>query len=62
MHDNALVAWQVATEPCVMEERLIGDLSLPLNLDMNQGHPFHPVLSRVRREAKARARELPAVS
>lgn len=59
--ENAGVAWMVHPEPWQVEEELIRQLSLPLNLDQNNRHPFHPVLSSVRRDAKAAAWALPVV-
>jgi hypothetical protein len=56
---NARVAWMVCEEPRKTEEYLIRTVSLPLNLDQNRHHLFHPKLSKIRRVAKARARELP---
>jgi hypothetical protein len=41
-------------------QQLIRDVSLPLNLDQNANHAFHGTLSRLRAEAKARARTLAA--
>ena len=61
MGQNAFVTWAVTDEPWVAEADLIRELSLPLNLDQNESHPFHAQLSAVRREAKARARMLPIV-
>jgi hypothetical protein len=61
MHDNAFVAWQVADQPWVLEKAIIGEVSLPLNLDMNKAHPFHPALSAIRRAAREEARRLPVV-
>jgi len=58
---NAFVAWVVDPEPWRLEEKLIGDLSLPLNLDLNKAHPFHDVLSGIRKSAKEKARSLPVV-
>jgi hypothetical protein len=59
MADNAFVAWRGDPEPWSAEERLIANLSLPLNLDMNQRHAFHKELSRIRRTAKEQARLAP---
>jgi hypothetical protein len=59
MQQNARVAWHVCEEPWKLEEELIACVDLPLNLDQNRLHGFHPELSLIRREAKARARELP---
>ena len=58
MEENARVVWQVCEEPWKLEEKLISRLDLPLNLDQNTRHAYHAVLSRLRHEAKARAREL----
>jgi hypothetical protein len=62
MGENALVAWLVNPTPWKLEERLIGAVCLPLNLDQNDGHPFHAVLTEVRRRARARARQLPVLT
>jgi hypothetical protein len=56
---NAYVVWVVHPEPWVPEDHLIHTLSLPLNLDHNEAHPFHPTLSAIRKEAKLRAKSLP---
>ena len=61
LDDHAGVVWVEDHEPWLLEERLIDDLYLPLNLDQNKTHPFHPHLSKARAEAKARARELPPI-
>ena len=59
---NAFVVWVVDSEPWLLEERLIGELSLPLNLDMNNKHPFHRELAQIRKSAKDSARVLPIVA
>ena len=61
MGKNAFVTWTVDDEPWKLEKELIGELSLPLNLDQNTTHPFHQRLSAIRREAKQEARSLPVV-
>jgi hypothetical protein len=61
MADNAFVTWMVHPEPWNLEAVIIGKVSLPLNLHMNKGHPFHGVLTKIRREAKEKARGLPVV-
>jgi hypothetical protein len=61
MEENAKVVWQVCDEPWKLEEELISTLDLPLNLDQNRRHGFHPELSRIRSAAKARARALPVL-
>lgn len=62
MEENAFVVWVVDSEPWLLEEKIIGELSLPLNLDMNSGHPFHKMLSQIRKSAKETARALPIVT
>src|SRR3954454_15651250 len=57
MHRTARVACHVCEEPWKLEEQLIATVDLPLNLDQNRRHGFHPELSQIRREAKARARD-----
>ena len=61
MEGNAKVVWHVCDEPWKLEEDLISTMDLPLNLDQNRHHKFHSVLSRLRQEAKAKARDLPIV-
>ena len=62
LEDNAFVVWVVDSEPWLLEERLIGELSLPLNLDMNSKHPFHRELGQIRKSAKDSARVLPIIA
>lgn len=59
MADHALVTWLVTPRPWTMESTLIERVSLPLNLDQNRNHPFHPVLSAKRAAARVQARALP---
>ena len=56
MDRNAFVTWAPTPEPWIAERELIHSCNLPLNLRDNDGHPFRPVLSDLRREAKKRAR------
>ncbi len=60
--ENAFVIWAVTAAPWIVEEELIRRVSLPLNLDQNRHHAFHTRLSEMRRSAKARARQLPALA
>ena len=62
MKDNAFVSWVVVDEPWKLEDHLIRTLSLPLNLQDNGKHPFHPVLTEIRRRARERARQLPILA
>ena len=55
MSRNAFVTWVEHPEPWVVEKKLIRELALPLNLQGND-HPFRPVLTGLRMQAKARAR------
>ena len=55
--DNAFVSWKTCSEPWLLEEQLIRYVPLPLNLDQNGRHPFHPILSSVRRMARDAARQ-----
>jgi hypothetical protein len=61
MDQNARVAWLVCEQPWKLEEELISSLDLPLNLDQNKRHGFHSTLSRIRSDAKAKARERPVL-
>jgi len=61
MDENALVTWIVHPEPWLMEAETIRDLSLPLNLDQNKGHPFYNTLTGIRRMAKESARNKPVI-
>lgn len=60
--ENAFVCWYVHPRPWEPEEELIRTIPLPLNLQGNYTHPFHPVLSAIRRKAKEKARSLPVVT
>ncbi len=59
MEANALVTWMETPEPWVLEPQIISQLSLPLNLEHNESHPFYPVLSELRSKCRQRARDLP---
>lgn len=61
LSDNAFVCWSPCPEPWLVEEEIIRTVSLPLNLDQNQHHPFHRQLSAIRSRAKQRARSLPVL-
>ena len=58
---HARGTWVVHALPWAVEPALIATLVLPLNLDQNGHSPFHATLSRLRAEAKQRARMLPSV-
>jgi len=59
LDENARLAWTACDEPWKLEHTLISSLHLPLNLDQNAGNEFYPVLTRLRRAAKVKARALP---
>ena len=58
MGANAFVSWIEHAAPWEIERELIRELRPPLNLAENTHHPFCEQLSRIRSEAKARARSL----
>ena len=62
MEQYAAVCWIETNEPWLVEKTFIASVNLPLNLDQNRGHVFHPALSELRRAAKRRANELPVWS
>ena len=59
MERNAFVCLVEHKTPCELEEKLLHSLSLPLNIEGNRHHPFAVELSRLRKKARAQARELP---
>ena len=59
MGENALVTWQVRDKPWLEEERLIGKVSLPLNLAGNDSHPFSQKLREIRSTAIRAAKDSP---
>ncbi|WP_390624552.1 GIY-YIG nuclease family protein [Siccirubricoccus deserti] len=59
MADHARVVWVATDQPWQLEERLIADLSLPLNLAGNSRHPYSKTLKAIRSEAKAKAAMMP---
>ena len=61
MSENALVSWVPCDRPWDVEHELIHQVDLPLNLDDNGHHAFHPSLTAIRAAALRRARELPVV-
>jgi hypothetical protein len=61
MSDNARVSWIVDPAPWLLEERFIGHLDVPLNIEGNNHNRFHAELVAVRAAAAARARALPVV-
>ena len=56
---HAQVTWHPVSEPWRHEQHIIRSVSLPLNLEYNEGHPFYGVLSDLRSKAKKRAKTPP---
>jgi hypothetical protein len=59
MEENAFVSWVPHPSPWQIEREIFESVSLPLNIQDNQHHPFTKTLSDMRREAKRIARETP---
>ena len=59
MEENAFVAWVKHPAPWEVESEIFKDLSLPLNIQDNDCHPFAKQLSAMRSGAKRQARETP---
>jgi hypothetical protein len=55
MEKNALVCWVEHPRPWELEEELLGSLSLPLNLDGNEQHPYYAALRSCRKAARLAA-------
>jgi hypothetical protein len=62
MAKHTALTWCTTRTPKTTEKRLIRRLSLPLNLDQNNTHPFAATLKALRSEARRRADRLPALS
>ncbi|MCC9167217.1 GIY-YIG nuclease family protein [Pontibacter harenae] len=62
MDQNAFIACCEYPTPWEPEEEFIKNISLLLNLDKNQHHPFQSTLSKIRQQAKETAQSLPIVS
>jgi hypothetical protein len=61
MADHARVCWVPIAQPWLAKAEVIARVDLPLNIDQNRDHPFHAHLSRLRAEARARARGRPVL-
>ena len=59
MEENAFACWVQHPAPWEIEADMLDALSLPLNIQDNDHHPFAARLSEKRVEAKRSARELP---
>lgn len=58
---NARVCWVKHSKPWQVEEAMLTSCSLPLNLEGNEGHPFHDELSELRSKCKRWAERHPPV-
>jgi hypothetical protein len=61
MSQNAFVSWLIYERPWKLEHDLITTVDLPLNLESNTAHRFHPELTQVRARCVAQANELPVL-
>jgi len=59
MEANAFVTWVTHSAPWEVEAGLFKNLSLPLNIQDNDHHPFAKQLSNLRKEAKKNAEGMP---
>ena len=59
MDINAYVCWVEYEKPWEVEKEIIENVSLPLNIQDNDHHPFAKTLSKMRVEAKKEANETP---
>ena len=59
MDINAYVCWVEYEKPWEEEKEIIENVSLPLNIQDNDHHPFAKTLSKMRVEAKKEANETP---
>jgi hypothetical protein len=58
MEENAFVCWVEHKAPWELESELLGNLSLPLNIQGNRKHPFADELTALRKAAMKDAREM----
>ncbi len=58
MADNAMVAWLEMQKPWTFEEYLLKSVSLPLNINGNDHHPFCTELKKRRKNALQRATKM----
>jgi hypothetical protein len=59
LETNAYVCWIEHARPWEAEHEVLKEVSLPLNIQANAHHPFTPILSQMRREARRQANEEP---
>ena len=51
LHLHARVCWVEHQQPWILEDRMLEEISLPLNLEGNNHHPFYPRLREIRAQA-----------
>jgi hypothetical protein len=61
MSQNGSVSWLIRERPWELEHDLITTVDLPLNLERNTAHRFHPELTQVRARCVAQANALPVL-
>ena len=61
MSENAFVSWVIRERPWELEHDLIAAVDLPLNLEGNIEHRFHPDLTQARARCVAQANALPVL-
>ena len=59
LQQNAFVCWVPYGQPWEIESGIIRSLSLPLNLQHNELHPFYRQLSVIRHNCREEAKQLP---
>jgi len=62
MAENMFVVWTTADMPWTHEVGIINRISPPLNLQHNENHLFYDTLMDARRQAKAKAKNLPVIA
>lgn len=59
LDENALLYWKTVDQPWLLEEKIIAQVSCPLNLRGNDAHPFNKALKELRSAAIVEARSIP---
>ena len=57
LDQHARVCWVEHPRPWILEDRMLEEISLPLNLQGNDHHPFYPRLRQLRADGIAVARK-----
>ena len=58
LDENLRFTWFVIKSPWLYEEALLKEIKVPLNLQGNQYHSFHPILTKIRKEHRQRANQV----